>query len=154
MITGAVVGESHSIGNRPFYQYCLRQAAKFVGGVRLAAELGRGRLRCMSSSRHPYRRFRFPAVIIAHAVWLYHCFNLSLQGVELILDTRGVTVSYENIRDWAIRFGRQFSTTLRRCQPKSGIIGVWKRCLSGSGGNLHYLRRAVDQNGGVLHILV
>jgi hypothetical protein len=27
----------------------------------------------------PYHGFRFPAGIIAHAVWLYHCFSLSLR---------------------------------------------------------------------------
>jgi putative transposase len=32
-----------------------------------------------------YRGFRFPAEIISHAVWLYHCFSLSLREVELIL---------------------------------------------------------------------
>jgi putative transposase len=72
----------------------------------------------MSSSRHPYRGFRFPAEIIAHAVWLYHFFSLSLRDVELILASRGVTVSYESIRDWAMRFGRQFSATLKRRRPK------------------------------------
>jgi putative transposase len=71
----------------------------------------------MSSSRHPYRGFRFPAEIIAHAVWLYHCFSLSLRDMELILAARGMTVSYESIRDWAIRFGRQFAATLKRRGP-------------------------------------
>jgi putative transposase len=32
-----------------------------------------------------YRRHRFPAEIIRHAVWLYHVFSLSLRDVELIL---------------------------------------------------------------------
>jgi putative transposase len=49
----------------------------------------------MSSSGHPYRGLLFPAEIISHAVWLYHCFTLSLRDVELILAARGVTVSYE-----------------------------------------------------------
>ena len=77
----------------------------------------RGRVSDMNSSRNPYRGFRFPAEIIAHAVWLYHCFSLSLRDAELILAARGVTVSYESIRDWGIRFGRQFATTLKRRQP-------------------------------------
>ena len=33
---------------------------------------------------NPYRGFRFPAEIIEHAVWLYHCFSLSLRDVETI----------------------------------------------------------------------
>ena len=47
-----------------------------------------------------YRGFRFPAEIISHAVWLYHCFSLSLREVELILAQRGILVSYESIRAW------------------------------------------------------
>jgi putative transposase len=51
----------------------------------------------MNSPRNPYRGFRFPAEIIAHAVWLYHSFRLGLRDVELILAARGVTVSYESV---------------------------------------------------------
>src|SRR5918998_1000045 len=54
----------------------------------------------MSTTSNPYRGFRFPAEIINQAVWLYHCFSLSLREVELILAARGVVVSYETIREW------------------------------------------------------
>ena len=30
----------------------------------------------MTTSANPYRGFRFPAEVIEHAVWLYHCFSL------------------------------------------------------------------------------
>lgn len=52
----------------------------------------------MTKMPDPYRGFRFPAEIIAHAVWLYHCFSLSLRAVETILAQRGIVVSYESIR--------------------------------------------------------
>ena len=68
----------------------------------------RGGLLWMTSS-NPYRGFRFPPEIIEHAVWLYHCFSLSLRDVELILAARGIVVSYETIRDWGLRFGRIFA---------------------------------------------
>jgi putative transposase len=32
----------------------------------------------MTTSPNPYLGFRFPAEIIEHTVWLYHCFSLSL----------------------------------------------------------------------------
>lgn len=35
----------------------------------------------MNSSPISYKRHRFPPQIIAHAVWLYARFNLSLSGV-------------------------------------------------------------------------
>ncbi|WP_377806230.1 hypothetical protein ABNQ38_04045 [Azospirillum sp. A29] len=64
--------------------------------------------------------FRFPSEIISEAVWLYHCFSLSLREVELILAARGIEVSYETIREWGLRFGRDFANTLRRRRPKPG----------------------------------
>ena len=36
----------------------------------------------MKTEPSAYRGFRFPAEIISHAVWLYHCFSLSLREVE------------------------------------------------------------------------
>jgi len=49
---------------------------------------------------NPYRGFRYPPEVIQPAVWLYHCFSLSLREVELILAARGIVVSYERIRQW------------------------------------------------------
>jgi hypothetical protein len=42
-----------------------------------------------------YKRHRFPAEIIAYAVWLYFCFPPSLRHVEEMLLERGIVVSYE-----------------------------------------------------------
>ena len=74
----------------------------------------------MRTTSEAYRGFRFPAEIIAHAVWLYHCFGLSLREVELILAQRGIVVSYESIRAWGLRFGRVFANTLKRRRPRPG----------------------------------
>jgi putative transposase len=74
----------------------------------------------MTTTPDPYRGFRFPAEIIAHAVWLYHCFSLSLRDVETILAQRGVVVTYESIRAWGQRFGRAFATALKRRRPRPG----------------------------------
>ena len=40
-----------------------------------------------------YRRHRFPAVIIQHAVWLYCRFTLSYRDVEDLLAERGLDIS-------------------------------------------------------------
>jgi len=45
-----------------------------------------------------YKRYRYPAQITSHAVWLYHRFTLSFRDIEYILAARGVIVSYETIR--------------------------------------------------------
>jgi transposase-like protein len=52
-----------------------------------------------------YKRHRFPPQIIAHAVWLYFRFPLSLRLVEGMLLERGIVVSYETVRRWALKFG-------------------------------------------------
>src|SRR5438270_10225108 len=80
----------------------------------------RGSLPGMPISPNPYRGFRFPPEVIQHAVWLYHCFSLSLRDVELILAARGIVVSYESIREWGPRFGRIFANTLKRRRPRPG----------------------------------
>jgi putative transposase len=77
-----------------------------------------------------------------------------LRDVELILAARGVTVSYESIRDWAIRFGRQFAATLKRRRPKPGDKWYLDEVFVRIRGKLHYLWRAIDQDGVVLDILV
>lgn len=61
-----------------------------------------------------YRRHRFSAEIIAHAVWLYFRFPLTLQMVEDLLAARGITVSYQTVRLWAEKFGRAFANKIRR----------------------------------------
>ena len=48
-----------------------------------------------------YKRHRFPPEIIAHAVWLYFRFPLSLRLLEEMLLERGILVSYEPVRRWA-----------------------------------------------------
>src|SRR4051794_11669307 len=69
--------------------------------------------------RH-FEGYRFPAEIINQAIWLYHCFSLSLRDVELILAARGIVVSYETIRAWSLRFGRTYAKTLKRRRPQPG----------------------------------
>lgn len=61
-----------------------------------------------------YKRHRFPPEIIAHAVWLYFRFPLSLRLVEEMLLERGVVVSYETVRRWALKFGPAYARRLRR----------------------------------------
>ena len=108
----------------------------------------------MTTSPNSYRGFRFPVEVIEHAVSLYHCFSLSLRDVETILAARGIVVSYENIREWGLRFGRLFANTLKRRRPRTGDKWFLAEVFIRIGGKLHYLWRAVDQDGHVLDILV
>jgi putative transposase len=108
----------------------------------------------MTTPPSPYRGFRYPAEVIEYAVWLYHCFSLSLRDVELILAARGVVVSYETIREWGLRFGRQFANALKRRRPRPGNKWFLDEVFVRIRGKQHYLWRAADQDGNVLDILV
>ena len=108
----------------------------------------------MSPEPATYPGYRFPAEIISHAVWLYHVFSLSLRDVELILAERGIAVTHESIRQWCLRFGADFARKLRRRRPRPGDTWHLDEVFLRINGVLHYLWRAVDQNGVVLDILV
>ncbi len=108
----------------------------------------------MTSEPATYPGYRFPAEIISHAVWLYHVFGLSFRDVELILAERGITVSHESIRQWCLKFGADLARKLRRRRPKPGDTWHLDEVYLRINGELHYLWRAVDQNGVVLDILV
>jgi len=101
-----------------------------------------------------YRRHRFPPEIISHAVWLYYRFCLSLRDVEDLLAQRGITVSYESIRQWCSKFGRDYAWRLRRREGRLGDTWHLDELFVTIGGHRQYLWRAVDQEGAVLDILV
>ena len=65
-----------------------------------------------------YRRHRFPSVVIQQAVWLYFRFALSYRDVEDMLAERGIDVSYETVRRWALKFGTIIARKLRRGRPR------------------------------------
>ena len=101
-----------------------------------------------------YRRHRFPGEIISHAVWLYYRFLLSSRDVEELLAERGITVSYETVRQWCQKFGPTFANRLRRRRPRPGDKWHRDEMVLKINGQRHWLWRAVDQDGIVLDILV
>jgi putative transposase len=101
-----------------------------------------------------YRGHRFPPEIISHAIWLYHRFTLSFRDVEDLLAERGITVSYEAIRSWCIKFGPVYARSLPRKQGRLGDIWYIDEVFVAIQGVRHYLWRAVDQDGAVIDILV
>ena len=101
-----------------------------------------------------YRCHRFPAEVIAHAVWLNFRFPLSLRMVEDLLAVRGIVVSHETVRRWAEKFGRKFATTLRRRAPQLGDKWHLDEVVITIHGEKCWLWRALDQHGFVLDALV
>src|SRR4051812_22170062 len=100
-----------------------------------------------------YAGYRHPAELISYAVWLYFRFPLSLRMVEEMLAARGISVTYETIRQWGLKFGREFANRLRRRAPRRGEGRVDEVVIT-IAGKKHWLWRAVDQEGFVLDVLV
>ncbi|MBB4189256.1 transposase-like protein [Sinorhizobium terangae] len=58
------------------------------------------------TNREPfYRRHRFPAELIVHAVWLYFRSPLSLRMVGDMLAARWIIISHQAVRVLAEKFG-------------------------------------------------
>ena len=109
----------------------------------------------MKNTRHPrYARHRFPAEVISYAVWLYFRFPLILRMVEEMLAARGIAVSHETVRQWALKFGQSFAKQIRRRLPVSGDKWHLDEVAISIAGKKHWLWRAVDRHGAVLDILV
>jgi putative transposase len=101
-----------------------------------------------------YKRHRFSPQIIAHPVWLYFRFPLSLRLVEEMLLKRGIVVSYETIRRWGRKFGPDYARRLRRKPPRPTDIWHLDEIVVGIAGRKHWLWRAIDQDGSVLDEVV
>src|SRR6266403_167241 len=108
----------------------------------------------MNPSRSLYHRHRFPSEIISHCVWLYFRFALSFRDVEELMSSRGVSLTYETVREWCLKFGQTYANGLRRKSLRPGDRWHLDEVFLKINGRLHYLWRAVDQDGDVLDILV
>lgn len=102
-----------------------------------------------------FRRHRFPAEIIAHAVWLYYRFPLSLRDVEDLLAERGINVSFQTVSEWATKFGLKFAHKLRR-RVRGHFSDRWQldEMVVAIKGRKFWLWRAVDANGYVIDALL
>ena len=101
-----------------------------------------------------YRCHRFPAIVIQHAVWLYFRFPLSYRDVEEMLAERGIDVTYETVRRWALKFGTIIARKLRRGRPRPDRRWHLDEVFISIKGRQFYIWRAVDAEGEVLDILV
>ncbi len=90
---------------------------------------------------------------------MYVHFPLSLRNVEDLLFERGIDICHETVRYWWNRFGPLFAADVRR-QRVSRMKGFrqWKWHLDEVyvkiNGEMHYLWRAVDQEGEILESFV
>jgi putative transposase len=101
-----------------------------------------------------YKRHRFPPEIISYAVWLYYRFHLSHRDIEDLLAERGITVSYETIRLWCIKFSAKYVRRLKRKHQGYGDTFFIDEVFVKINGKQHYLWRAVDQDGDVVDVFL
>ncbi len=80
--------------------------------------------------------------------------------VDELLAARGIMVSHETVRQWALRFGQAFANQVRRRLLTAGDKWHLDKVVLTISGVEHWLWRAVDQTAsrlrrtGVLDILV
>ena len=67
---------------------------------------------------------------------------------------RGVTVSFESIRLWCIKFGPKYARRLKRKHQGFGDTFYLDGVFVKIGGKQHYLWRAVDQDGEVVDVFL
>ncbi len=101
-----------------------------------------------------FHRHRFPAEVISYAVWLYYRFPLSHRDVEELLSERGIEVSYETVRCWAIKFGSLFAEELRLREVRRGKSWHLDEVFLRMNGRRVYLWRAIDEHGQVIDVYV
>jgi putative transposase len=63
---------------------------------------------------------------------------------------RGILVSYETVRRWALKFGPDYARRLKRKRPNRRDIWHLDEVVVTIAGQKHWLWRAVDQDGYVL----
>ena len=98
--------------------------------------------------------YRFPPELISYSVWLYFRFPLSLRMVEEMLAARGIEVTYETVRRWALKFGQKAARRIRARRSTFGDKWHLDEVVISINGKKHWLWRAVDQFGIVLDVLV
>ncbi|MEO9781315.1 MAG: IS6 family transposase [Sedimentitalea sp.] len=101
-----------------------------------------------------FKGHRFPPEIIAHAVWSYFRFPLSLRDAEDLLAARGIIVIYETIRKWVGKFGTKYDASTRRDRPAPSDKWHLDELVIPIRGRKFWLWRAIDSNGDALDILV
>ena len=94
-----------------------------------------------------YKRHRFAPDVISYAVWLYRRFNLGHRDAEDLLAEGCITVSYETIIFWSIKFVAVYARRLQRRHRGYGdtffIDEVFVR-INGKQQNLWRVRRTFE----------
>ena len=113
----------------------------------------------MAWSTNPLRYFDSSPEVIRLVVMMYVKYPLSLRNVEDLLFERGIDICHETVRHWWNRFGPMFAAEIRRKRvDRMRAHTHWRWHLDEVyvkvGGEMRYLRRAVDHESEVLESYV
>lgn len=108
----------------------------------------------MSDASGSPKGYRFPKLVIGHAVYLYHRLPISYRDVQELLFKRGVDVSHETVRAWCLKFGHDLDEALRQRKPRRGRVWHLDEMRIVVGGVVHWLWRALNEHGEVLDVLL
>lgn len=92
-----------------------------------------------SATKSRHAGYRFPAEVISQAAWLYFRFPLGLRMVEELLVARGIVVSHETVRQWALKFGQELANRIHRRLPSAGDKWHLDEVAIKIGGVQHWL---------------
>ena len=108
------------------------------------------------SQENLFKYYKTSPEIIKLAVMYYVRYPLSLRQVEDILHERSIDICHETIRYWWNNLGTRFAKDIKKKYPCSPSNWQWHidEVFVKINGELHYLWRAVDQEGTVLDCVV
>ena len=105
-------------------------------------------------NKNLYARYRFPAEVISHCVWLYNSFSLSLRDIEKMMLYRGIEVTYESIREWINKLSLPAARKIKKRRAKVSDTWHLDEVRIKIKGEVYWLWRAVDSEGQVIDILI
>ena len=108
----------------------------------------------MNDTSESPKGYRFPKLVISHAVYLFHRLPTSYRDVQELLFKRGIDVSHETVRVWCRRFGPDLAKALRQRRPRQGRVWHLDEMRIVMGGVVHWLWRAINEHGEVLDALL
>lgn len=108
----------------------------------------------MSDVSESPKGYRFPKLVISHAVYLYYRLPISDRDVQELLFKRGIDVSHETIRAWCATFGPALAEALQQRQPRRGRVWHLHEMQIVMSGTVHWLWRTINEHGEVLDVLL
>lgn len=104
------------------------------------------------SKTQPFKRHRFPAVVILRAVRMYLRYPLSYQDVTDLLAERGLDVDRSTVFRWVQKFGPELSKRSERHLSRASLNWHVDETYIRVAGKWRYLWRAIDSNGQLKHL--